>query len=363
MDDFSLQDLLDAQPGYEQPSMDYTYSTPDLSALDGLDFSSLLDSSGGFDLSSILGSGTTSLPDMSFDPNMNRGLLSIFRDPASNLPATSYTTALGTPVTDLSNSDLSLFDTSPVQNPYDYMTGEDGTTYIQDIRNGDIIGWVDDNLQNRYYLDERMSNNVAAGRPALYSGAGVRSGPTVTGGYQQDNRANRDYLASQSGGNSQSGNPQLSTRQALQGALSLAQMLGGLGALTRREGVPRPQARGTASVVNWNSPTSRQAPKYYAQGGHIGGLNRFVNQGAMNTGHHGIINGNDGGQSDRVDIKASPGEYIFDAETVSALGDGNTAAGAKKLDGMRENIRKHKRSAEPHRIAPAAKEPSKYLKD
>jgi len=38
--------------------------------------------------------------------------------------------------------------------------------------------------------------------------------------------------------------------------------------------------------------------------------------------------------------RLSSGEFVFDAATVAALGDGNNAAGAKKLDGLRKAIRK-----------------------
>lgn len=69
-----------------------------------------------------------------------------------------------------------------------------------------------------------------------------------------------------------------------------------------------------------------------------------------------------GGQDDVVPINAAHGEYIFDADTVSALGDGNTEAGAAKLDEMRHNIRKHKRSAPPDKIPPKARGALQYLK-
>jgi len=38
--------------------------------------------------------------------------------------------------------------------------------------------------------------------------------------------------------------------------------------------------------------------------------------------------------------RLSSGEFVFDAATVAALGDGNNTAGAKKLDGLRKAIRK-----------------------
>ena len=78
--------------------------------------------------------------------------------------------------------------------------------------------------------------------------------------------------------------------------------------------------------------------------------------------HKGLIGGEESGQEDNVEAMLSPGEYVIDAEIVSALGDGNTDAGAKKLDQMRYNIRKHKRTGGLAQIAPKAKSPEKYMK-
>lgn len=68
-----------------------------------------------------------------------------------------------------------------------------------------------------------------------------------------------------------------------------------------------------------------------------------------------------GGQADNVHALLSPGEYVFDADTVSALGDGDTQAGAGALDQMREHIRQHKRSAPINDIPPKARDPLAYL--
>lgn len=75
-----------------------------------------------------------------------------------------------------------------------------------------------------------------------------------------------------------------------------------------------------------------------------------------------LIEGPGGGQDDKVPISASDGEYVFDAETVSALGDGSTKEGADRLDKMRQNIRKHKRSSNHKKVAPKARNPESYLK-
>lgn len=76
----------------------------------------------------------------------------------------------------------------------------------------------------------------------------------------------------------------------------------------------------------------------------------------------GFIAGSDPGQSDKVPSLLSDGEFVMDADTVSALGDGNNAAGASALEKMRQNIRAHKRAAPVTKIPPKAKKPEAYLK-
>ena len=75
----------------------------------------------------------------------------------------------------------------------------------------------------------------------------------------------------------------------------------------------------------------------------------------------GYLSGDSGGQDDLIDARLSDGEYVFDASTVSDLGDGNNAAGARKLDAFRENIRKHKRGGKVN-LPPKAKSLESYLR-
>jgi len=75
------------------------------------------------------------------------------------------------------------------------------------------------------------------------------------------------------------------------------------------------------------------------------------------------VQGKGTGQSDDIDAKLADGEYVFDADTVAALGDGSNKAGAQALDKMREAIRAHKRSAPDNKIPPKAKQPFAYLKE
>ncbi len=76
----------------------------------------------------------------------------------------------------------------------------------------------------------------------------------------------------------------------------------------------------------------------------------------------GWLAGGSPGQADDVNASLSHGEYVFDADTVAALGDGNTEAGAAELDRMREAIRRHKRSAPASKIPPPSKGALAYLK-
>ena len=78
------------------------------------------------------------------------------------------------------------------------------------------------------------------------------------------------------------------------------------------------------------------------------------------TGHH--VKGEGDGQSDSIPAMLADGEYVFDADTVAALGNGSNDAGAAILDRMRQNLRKHKRSASAEKIPPKAKSPLEYMK-
>lgn len=63
-----------------------------------------------------------------------------------------------------------------------------------------------------------------------------------------------------------------------------------------------------------------------------------------------------------VAAKIADGEYVFPASFVTAIGQGDNKAGAKILDKMREAIRAHKRSAPTTKIPPKSKSPLEYLK-
>lgn len=62
----------------------------------------------------------------------------------------------------------------------------------------------------------------------------------------------------------------------------------------------------------------------------------------------GLLHGDGTGQSDDIEgttpsgkpVLLSDGEYVIDAPTVAALGDGSTEAGARRLDALRKQIRR-----------------------
>jgi len=99
------------------------------------------------------------------------------------------------------------------------------------------------------------------------------------------------------------------------------------------------------------------APQGYKRGGLAHHQPEFIT-GA--TGHY--VKGKGDGQSDDIPAMLADGEYVFDADTVAALGNGSSDAGAERLDEMRKAIRKHKRSAPVDKIPPKAKSPLEYLK-
>jgi hypothetical protein len=127
----------------------------------------------------------------------------------------------------------------------------------------------------------------------------------------------------------------------------------GVGALT--------QAPRSVQPYQFNSAVSNPItipPKKFAEGGEVPG-NGPLTQAQPFVGY---VSDDSGGQADLIDAKLSGGEYVFDAESVAMLGDGNNAAGAAKLDQLREELRAQKRAAPNGEIAPPAQGALSYMK-
>lgn len=95
----------------------------------------------------------------------------------------------------------------------------------------------------------------------------------------------------------------------------------------------------------------------YANGGQTEHIPEFI---TGKTGHH--VKGRGTGQSDEIPAMLANDEYVFDADTVAALGDGSSEAGAKFLDHFRQSVRAHKRAAPVDKIPPKAS-PLQYVKE
>lgn len=115
-------------------------------------------------------------------------------------------------------------------------------------------------------------------------------------------------------------------------------------------------------VLNWPALTSgayntAQPEVQKARGGFYAG-----GGGALSSVSR-MMKGGGSGRADTIDAKLSDGEYVMDAETVAMLGDGSTGEGAKRLDAMREQLRRHKGGAlAKGKFSPNAKSPLTYLK-
>lgn len=299
-------------------------------------------------------------------PQLGRSMAAWAQDPRGTgllnndlfKPGQSYTLPDGTIVGDVSMG-------ADVQNPYDYVTQGD-STYILDRQTGQVVGYLDDEGNPVSYQEARMANQSpmsassgAAGLAGKLAGAAVDK--ALSSKEQALNRMYEQYNKQAAAKEAYQNSGVGKAMTGLQGALAIAQALkgGNKGATTTAR-----NNQGQAFSPSYQGAT---APKtLYASGGKVqakGGLLNLAEQMAsMLAQQKGLIPGNGGGQDDIVDIKAAPGEYVMDAEIVSALGDGNNEEGARKLDEMRVNIRKHKRTGGLTSIPPKAKAPEQYMK-
>lgn len=121
-----------------------------------------------------------------------------------------------------------------------------------------------------------------------------------------------------------------------------------------------PQAR---PLADWTEGRRGLYPRFYGPGGGYaeGGEVRPAEQyGSAESPH--MFRGPGGGQDDQLNAKVSPGEYIFSAMDVAALGDGDNEEGARRLDDMRGALRQHlMNNGDGH--PPKARGPLSYLRE
>lgn len=97
------------------------------------------------------------------------------------------------------------------------------------------------------------------------------------------------------------------------------------------------------------SPTPMIPPAGIGGGYAHGGAMPMGIMGLPRPVHEGMVNGSGSGMDDHVharsgdqEIRLSDGEFVLPADIVSAIGDGSTSAGAKRLHAMMNNIRQSK---------------------
>jgi len=201
-----------------------------------------------------------------------------------------------------------------------------------------------------------LSGLASAGNTAALSNALAKSlAPQGGGNYQQLMNTAQNSLTGRDSGPNPGG--------LMNGALIAAAPLYDKGDSILKE-LPKlyPQMENAhgptvAALTGIQKAAQPITPQRYKDGGLSHHIPEFIT-GA--TGHY--VKGRGDGQSDDIPAMLADGEYVFDADTVASLGNGSSDAGAKRLDEMRERIRKHKRSAPIHKIPPKAKSPLEYLK-
>lgn len=118
----------------------------------------------------------------------------------------------------------------------------------------------------------------------------------------------------------------------------------------------------TQPTSQFEAGMARFAPGYYTYGTPMTAAQAMAPSVAGYK-RGGRVWGAGGGQDDLIPAYLADGEYVMDAQVVSALGGGSSKEGAKILDEFRKKVREHSRSAPVDKIPPKPKSPLEYLKD
>lgn len=146
----------------------------------------------------------------------------------------------------------------------------------------------------------------------------------------------------------------------VEGILGLLGGMGGLGGLGGGMGDLGGLGGGMGEMPPEGLGAGMGEPPQFAHGGVFSRGGGALGRARSYVPSHGPGDGD--GRSDHVDAKLSPNEYIMDAETVALLGNGSPDAGARRLDAMRANVRKHKGGAlSQGKFSADAKAPEAYL--
>ena len=205
--------------------------------------------------------------------------------------------------------------------------------------------------------------SVSPGRTVIDNKDGTFNVVTEKDGKLVTQKVNSDGSAAKGGGGGGGGSSKSTTPQS--GMSALLPLLLALLAMNRGGG----GGESKGAVIPGLTATQRQTP--YAQQQRApgyrpgqGGISYFdqtqyTPKMAAGGGISGLLHGPGDGVSDSIPAvidggmagggqpaKVARGEYIFDARSVAALGNGSTDAGAERLDKMREDILRDDRKAE-----------------
>jgi len=137
--------------------------------------------------------------------------------------------------------------------------------------------------------------------------------------------------------------------------------LGPIDPIYRKTHSPEEYAQTGRWMSYYNNPEFAGGPLNYKEGGYVDYPMEYeYEEENYPAGLARYIQGHTGGQDDLIPALLSDGEYVIDASTVAHLGDGNNTAGAKKLDGMVRNIRKHKGGS--LKLPPKSKSLASYIR-
>jgi len=138
--------------------------------------------------------------------------------------------------------------------------------------------------------------------------------------------------------------------------------LGDLDPVYRKSHTPEEYKKHGKWFSYYNNPNYTGAARAYQEGGEVSpGMMYEVEETQYPEGLGRYLQGETGGRDDKIKALLSDGEYVIPADAVAHLGDGNNAAGAKRLDKALKNIRKQ-RGGSIHKLPPRAKSLASYLK-
>jgi len=208
----------------------------------------------------------------------------------------------------------------------------------------------------------------SAGAPSAAAGAGSTAGasgsswisknwPLLAGGL---------LLAGMAGGSKQQSTPKLTQAQKDQQAANASPAVNYAFNRTPVPALMNPtqwytlgnQSSGQP-ILFFNNPAGTYTPTGTPIVGKANGGTVYAQGGLAALRGPRYVAGDSGGQDDSVPARLSDGEYVIDAATVSDLGDGNNAAGAQKLDQLRQAVAKHKGRKQV--VPPRAKSLTAYL--